>query len=1361
MKDAQSILIKTCCVILFLWMVIPLMSGPYSGAGATTTPFDAGGGFYYDDFTTMDNVSTDGSCANEGGRLTLDNVLWKDEFTRTSIAPWVELDPRTAATATIDNDELNLVAGNNNDEWVKAERIVNMRDLSVEFKVKSIVKGNEGPNIQILSNTAHGIDLDYYKPTNELRLKAGLRYGFFAVDRTTFNLQDGVWYDVSVDILRNGTINCDWGGTTLSGTYIFDTNISLVSLGVDARGEARFDDVVVRRSYISGSAISSSIPIPDGMVWDSVTMTMNVPARSHIFVDILDGTSTDPIPGFEGLSSPIIALDGIDPMMHRSIVIRVEMIVFRFGQPTIDDWNITWRPDVYEWIEPFDDNKGISLSGNTTVTDGHLTVTNVVFEDDFQRLGLGSWNLESGVSEIMDGHLWTGSPASSVTRISHDLTQFFQGLLILDIMVIELDRGGPVITLATSGQEIITCDYSHYDGQLRIIHTDSTQTVLASAPFTMSSGKWYNVQVEYDGAWLKFTLGTFTVHAPKTLKDPFNRITFSNQLYEQTLWDDVRISRPFQSGVAMTNPIVPPEYQGWANLSIDYTRPLGTTLNVSVIDGVTSEIVLDFENLTDVATMDLSIIDPKAHLSIRLLFRLEGIYFRVPSVDFCIIGFDWVINAIYQTRNFDDIYLKEDEPVENLINVTDYFSSKYSPSYELWYNITSISHPENVLPRLEGFELSIDLPTKDWNGETYFKVNCSNAVFSIETLAIKVIVQPVDDPPVLADLPVFKAVEDSLSTYDIRPYLSDVDTPVESLGVLVRDVNVTVNGHVFESHFDKGGFNLSVTVEVTDATSWVYGTLTIEVQEVNDPPEVLGVSYQKFIEDEVDTVDLTIYIADEDNTLDELTLICEHHSVQSIEGFNLTVLYTLWEPEHTVTFRVFDGIAYADGTYKVQVEAANDPPKILGVGDYLPPIELEMDESSDLWLPIHVSDEDNTQFKYFISSDWAGFTVFSNGTLKISSSAGEVDVFDALLTVDDMAGGTDSVSVRVTVRNVNDPPSFLLVLHPSNHTEVEEGTNVTFEVDITDPDREFGDILTVTWRSDISGLLRTLTSDGPLKFVSNELPVGDHRITVSATDGEFVREAWFSLTVIEKYVPPPPKPDEPSFLMEPTGIAIIILVILVALVAVALVLKTRQKEEPEQTRSQDVELISAEIEPEEGSSTPKDLEGLSRELDMMVTTLEEHRSQEIATHGEPQLAVDVLDIPDATAPPMEFEGRVDAEELAEVQKVREVMRAITQLPRGLPSSLSHWDISDLAKAVVRGERRTFKNGESLVKIKGTWYLADHVSVGTFLHEWKESTGSSSEMTPAQKEEFLRKLEDRLVNGEISEETYERLRKKYY
>ena len=1359
MKNLQSTIKKTCCVTLLLWFIIPIMSGTYYGAGATRTPFNAGGGFYYDDFTTMANVSTDGSCVIEDGRLTLD-ALWKDEFTRTSIAPWVELDPRSAATAAIDNDELHLVSGNNNGEWVKAERIVNLRDLSVEFKVKSIEKGNEGPNIQILSNTAHGIDLDYYQPTNELRLKAGVRYGFFALDRTTFNLQDGVWYDVSVDILRDGTINCDWGGTTLSGTYIFDTNISIISLGVDARGEARFDDVVVRRSHISGSAISSSVPIPDGMVWDSVTMTMNVPTGSHIFVDILDGTSTEPIPGFEGLSSPIISLDGIDPIKHRVLVIRVEMILFSFGQPTIDDWNITWRPYVYEWIEPFDDNKGTSLSGDTTVTDGHLTVTNVIFEDDFQRLGLGSWNLESGVSEITDGYLWTGSPASSVTRISHDLTHFSQGLLIMDIMVIELDQGGPVIDLTTSGQETITCDYSHYDGQLRIIHTDTTRTVLVSGPFTMSSGQWYNVQIEYDGAWLKFTLGTMTVQAPKTLQNPFDRITFSNQLYEQTLWNDVRISRPVQSGVAITNPIVPPENQGWINLTIDYTRPLGTTLNVSVIDGVTSEIVLDFENLTDIATMDLSIIDPKAHLSIRLLFRLEGIYFRVPSVDFCIIGFDWVIDYIYQTRNFDEIYLREDEPVKGLLNMTDYFSSKYSPSYELWYNITSISHPGNVLPHLEGFELSIDLPTKDWNGEAYFKVNCSNAVFSIETQSIKVIVQPVDDPPVLADLAVFKAVEDSLSTYDIRPYLSDVDTPVESLGVLVRDGNVTVNGHVFESYFDKGGFNISVTVEVTDATSRVYGTLTIEVQEINDPPEVIGISYQKFIEDEVDTVDLTIYIADEDNTLDELTLICEHHSVQSIEGFNLTVLYTLWEPEHSVSFRVFDGIAYGNGTYKVQVEAAGDPPKILGVGDYLPPIEIEMDESSDLWLPIHVLDEDSTQFKYSISSNWAGFIVFSNGTLRISSSAGEVDVFEALLTVDDMAGGTDSLTVRVTVLNVNDPPSFLLVLHPSNHTQVEEGTNVTYEVDITDPDREFGDILTVTWRSNISGLLRTLTSDGPLNFVSNELPVGDHRITVSATDGEFVREAWFSLTVIEKYVPPPEKPDEPSFLMEPTGIAIIILVILVALVAVVLVFKTRQKEKPEQTRSHDMEPISTEIESDKGTSTPRDLEGLSQELDMMVTTLEEHRSQEIAIQGEPQFAVDALDIPDATAPPMEFEGKVEDKELAEVQEVREVMRAITQLPRGLPSSLSHWDISDLAKAVVNEEKMTTEEGVSLVKIKGTWYLADYRSVGTFLHEWKESNGSSYEMTSAKKKEFLRKLEDRLVNGEISEETYERLRKKY-
>jgi hypothetical protein len=111
-------------------------------------------------------------------------------------------------------------------------------------------------------------------------------------------------------------------------------------------------------------------------------------------------------------------------------------------------------------------------------------------------------------------------------------------------------------------------------------------------------------------------------------------------------------------------------------------------------------------------------------------------------------------------------------------------------------------------------------------------------------------------------------------------------------------------------------------------------------------------------------------------------------------------------------------------------------------------------------------------------------------------------------------------------------------------------------------------------------------------------------------------------------------------------------------------------------------------------------------------------------------------------------------------QVQEVMKAITQLPRGLPTSLWGMDISKLAKEIVEGPRKTTPDGMPLVEIRGRWYTADHVQLGSFLEEHKETVVTGGPLSEADRTNKLRQLEDRLLEGKISEETFERLRKKY-
>ena len=102
------------------------------------------------------------------------------------------------------------------------------------------------------------------------------------------------------------------------------------------------------------------------------------------------------------------------------------------------------------------------------------------------------------------------------------------------------------------------------------------------------------------------------------------------------------------------------------------------------------------------------------------------------------------------------------------------------------------------------------------------------------------------------------------------------------------------------------------------------------------------------------------------------------------------------------------------------------------------------------------------------------------------------------------------------------------------------------------------------------------------------------------------------------------------------------------------------------------------------------------------------------------------------------------------------MKVLTQLPAGLPTSLWGWDMSELSRTIANGERRKSPDGIPLVMIKGRWYIADRSDLGSFLRESDEG----DEGTPEERRKKLKQREKALLDGKITERTYQELRKKY-
>lgn len=786
---------------------------------------------------------------------------------------------------------------------------------------------------------------------------------------------------------------------------------------------------------------------------------------------------------------------------------------------------------------------------------------------------------------------------------------------------------------------------------------------------------------------------------------------------------------------------VPPVWGALPTLHAVEDVPLtyNFTNNVSDPDNEMSELVLDSVSsyVTDIDGMNVTFLFPNGVTDTTVYLSLSDGYLEV------VTGITFVIEPVNDPPEHDlrtEWIATEEVPLT--INLEPHIWDIDDELSEL--TVTT----DDIYGSISGLNLTITFPEGILTHELWMNITDGELSISVQLVFS---VTPVDDPPVIAPMEPFTAIEDQVTVFNVTPYLSDVDTPLQNLTLFVRSARCTVVGHEIHFHYTRGGFNETIIVEVTDGRSKDEESLRVDVMERNDAPIIHPISPQVFTEDEETTVDLHAFVEDEDTDYENITVTCDHPSVVNTEGLTVTFNFTKWQPEETVYLNISDGSQKVEGQFLAQVAEVNDPPFITGIGDLLEPVEIVVDEGTIQAYPISVEDEDDQNFRYALSTSWSGITVSTDGQLHVEAVKGDVGEFSATLLVEDTGSASDSWVIAIKVLNVNDPPSVLDILKPANHTIVDEGINVTFSVRVEDPDVMFGQVLTVTWLSNISGPFKTLTTHDEMTFIWDQLPVGVHTITVRVSDGEHVKESWTVLEVVEPYVPPPPKEEEP-FLRTTSGIGLIIVVVLaVIVVAFLLATRTRTEEEDEGPPPVEEDIVTDVVD----GSQNYEMIALRDEVARAADELEASKQPVTAPEPSPvESELPALQLEEVAVP--------TAEELAEREhagEVREVMKALTQLPRGLPVSLIDYELSTLAVMITDGPKKETPDGTVLVEIDGKWYTADHTRTSTFLQLHKGPSGSR-ELSDDERAKKLEKLEERLLDGQISEETYERLRKKY-
>jgi hypothetical protein len=302
-----------------------------------------------------------------------------------------------------------------------------------------------------------------------------------------------------------------------------------------------------------------------------------------------------------------------------------------------------------------------------------------------------------------------------------------------------------------------------------------------------------------------------------------------------------------------------------------------------------------------------------------------------------------------------------------------------------------------------------------------------------------------------------------------------------------------------------------------------------EYTHTNAPPQVNPIPVINCTVNVPQTIDLEPYLFDPDDLTFMLYIECENVAVTWTAGFKVTLLYRTVVPDHTVSFNVSDAELTTEGWISVHVIDMNHDPNILGVGKHNPPVVLDMVEGGTLWTYVRTYDRDGDVLTLSISSEDVNAWIFENASIFLEASRGQVGTFRLTIICKDGRGGSARLPVTVRVSNIQDPPGMPVFDRPSNGTVVDEGTLVNFRVTVTDPDMVWGDGVTLTVISNISGVLNTGIVMGDMDFSTAGLGPGRHRITAIVTDGEFTNRSHIEVVVVGK----PEKPtvwDPPDYL---------------------------------------------------------------------------------------------------------------------------------------------------------------------------------------------------------------------------------------
>ena len=338
---------------------------------------------------------------------------------------------------------------------------------------------------------------------------------------------------------------------------------------------------------------------------------------------------------------------------------------------------------------------------------------------------------------------------------------------------------------------------------------------------------------------------------------------------------------------------------------------------------------------------------------------------------------------------------------------------------------------DNVILQINGPVLTLS-PLENFNGQESITIIVSDGELS-DQVTFLLIVQPVNDPPVLSNINNITFNEDEL--YSIDLIASDVDgddlyfevVGGTSISTSINDATLT-----FTPLLNFNGSEAFTIFVYDDSGLSDYQTIIVTVDPVNDAP-IANTSTAETNEDE----SIIIILSGNDIDGDDIEFSLDLDAINGSVIINGTLATYIpnenYNGNDSFTFSVSDGIESSSAIVNLNIIAVNDSPTILSIA----PQESNEDEA--FIYSIDASDVDGDELIYFITSQPDNATVwFSselpnqinvlpdnnwNGDLNIQFS-----VSDNLVTV--------YGEFNLTVLPVNDPPVASEILQVINEEQI-------------------------------------------------------------------------------------------------------------------------------------------------------------------------------------------------------------------------------------------------------------------------------------------------------------------------------------